>query len=187
MACEVNQCQQSVARGPLSGSCCCYCHLSRWPFLPLTVGGVVKQAASMASSFLYSWFYPHRDSVDSVPTEELQCLEEEEEEEICWVLGKILLMYCLAVAAIKILYHVVDWVRFFNVSDFCHVQWEDGAELSSAIHITQSVDATLLATSTGGALPVLVVVKVPESTLRQLTLQWCGRAEPSCTHRHSGG
>ncbi|XP_053112718.1 uncharacterized protein LOC128327676 [Hemicordylus capensis] len=85
----------------------------------------------MALPFLYSWWvYSHGDSVDLVPPTELHCcekrMEEENEEEICWLLGEILLFYCLAVAAIKIVYFGLQWLCNKHHAGSCLIKCKGG-------------------------------------------------------------
>ncbi|XP_060135425.1 serine-rich single-pass membrane protein 1 [Zootoca vivipara] len=58
------------------------------------------------------WIYSRtRDPVETGSLEEFECDEEvPEEDDICWGLGEILLYYCLAVAAIRIIYIGADWI-----------------------------------------------------------------------------
>ncbi|XP_077197090.1 serine-rich single-pass membrane protein 1 [Paroedura picta] len=69
----------------------------------------------MSFSLLRScWRYFQRE--DYALEEDLPCEEEEEEQEdpTCWVLGEILLVYCLAIAFLKMLYHGLEWMHENN-------------------------------------------------------------------------
>lgn len=74
---------------------------------------LAQQATSMAFPFLYSWWQDSSlDCVDHVPEEDLQLdSKEQEEEDVCWLLAEIILIYILVFGILKIFYLLMDMVR----------------------------------------------------------------------------
>ncbi|XP_042325747.1 serine-rich single-pass membrane protein 1 [Sceloporus undulatus] len=72
----------------------------------------------MALKFISGWLTPQHSNTDLIepvinvePGAVPQDCDAEEEDDICWFLGKIIFYYCLAVSVIKIIYLAIDRIR----------------------------------------------------------------------------